>query len=174
MSDPVLNTLRACVVRGEHRLSSGAETGVYVDARRAILNTGLKAIIKMVHAAMRSAAIHGGYDPTKMIVAGPVLGGALLAMGIVSRFWIGGALAVRAAPKGYGIERRVEGPDTEPGKAAWLVDDVLTTGASLAAAAEALEQERGLRLVGATVLVQREPVSLPFPVAALYQMEELL
>lgn len=174
MTNPILTALRACVVRGEHRLSSGAETGVYIDARRAILSPGGKAITERAYAEICSAAIHGGHDPTKMIVAGPVLGGAMLAMGIVSKFWIGGALAVRSAPKGYGTGRLVEGPDTEPGMAAWLVDDVLTTGASLWSAAEALERERGLRVFGATVLVQREPVDLSFPVHALYQMEDLL
>jgi orotate phosphoribosyltransferase len=60
---------------------------------------------------------------------------------------------VRKEGKAHGLQRRIEGPDVT-GKRVLAVEDTSTTGASVLAAGDALE-ESGAQVLGLAVLVER-------------------
>jgi orotate phosphoribosyltransferase len=63
------------------------------------------------------------------------------------------AFVVRKSGKAHGLQRRIEGPDVA-GRRVLAVEDTSTTGSSVLAAVEAL-QEAGAQVVGVAVVVDR-------------------
>jgi len=63
------------------------------------------------------------------------------------------AFVVRKQGKAHGLQRRIEGPDVD-GRAVLAVEDTSTTGSSVLAAVEAL-QEAGATVVAVAVIVDR-------------------
>ena len=96
-----------------------------------------------------------GAEPAVDVVCGPTTGGVILAYEIARQLGVRGIFAeqVRA---GDGPSRREfrRGFRIEPGERVLLVDDIVTTGASLVEMLEPIEQQGG-ELVMAAVLVDR-------------------
>ena len=135
------------VLRGEFRLSSGGVSNVYVDAR--ILLSRREWMARAL--SLLYAHAHRHIDEADAVV-GVATGGIPWAtgLGLIAGKPVG---YVRAKAKEYGAGRILEGW-RGPGRAV-LVDDVSTSGGSLATAVEALRSE-GVEVETAVVLLDRE------------------
>ena len=129
------------------QLSSGGWSHDYVDGKFAIA-TG---------AALRQASqavidlVGDGFDA----VGGPTMGADALAVGVAlvsGRSWF----SVRKEPKGHGRGAWVEGARLQAGDRVVMVEDVVSTGASLLRAAEKVT-DLGAVVVAATALLDRSP-----------------
>lgn len=109
------------------------------------------------------------YRPT--LVVGPTTGGVLLSFETARQ--LGGAVrAAFAEPMASGGRALRRGWPVAPDERVVLVDDILTTGASLIETVEAV-RAAGVEPLAAAVIVDRsvEPVGFGFPVHALGRLE---
>jgi orotate phosphoribosyltransferase len=138
---------RHALVIGEVTLTSGRTARYYVDAKRAILRpAGFRALAELVagYARQWEATAVGGLT---MGADAPTC--AALAGGAdVKGFF------VRKEAKAHGMQRRVEGPELEPGERCLIVEDVVTTGGSTIQAIEAVRAE-GLDVCGVVAVLDR-------------------
>ena len=128
-------------------LTSGATAQYYVDAKRAILRpAGFRALSELVAGTARElgATAVGGMT----MGADPLACAALAGGADVKAFF------VRKEAKAHGLQRRIEGPDLDPGDRCLIVEDVVTTGGSTVAAIEAV-QEAGHEIVGVIAVLDR-------------------
>ena len=133
---------------GEFTLASGARSSVYVDLREFPMHPRefREAVRRM---ASRAGELMGSTGAE--VIAGVATGGIPWAIGVALEL---GAPAtyVRPEAKGHGTSRRVEA--RVAGRRVLIVDDVATTGGSLAAAIEAL-RGAGASVKAALVVVDR-------------------
>ncbi len=138
-----LLSMRGAVLRGEFLLASGRKSNVYVDARLLLGDPG---VFREALSLLAEAAPGGEYSVLGVATAGiPWATGLSLRLGKPLGY-------VRVERKGHGRDRLVEG--SPPRGPVVLVDDVATTGGSLAAAVEAARSE-GYEPLAALVLVDR-------------------
>jgi orotate phosphoribosyltransferase len=146
--DELLAQLREhALIVGEVVLTSGATAQYYVDAKRAILRpAGFRALARLVaaEARERGATAVGGLT----MGADPIACAALAGGAEVKAFF------VRKEAKAHGLQRRIEGPDLDPGERCLVVEDVVTTGGSTVAALDAL-REAGHEVVGVVAVLDR-------------------
>ena len=129
------------------RLTSGGWSHDYVDGKHAIatgpaLGRASQGVIDVVARP---------FD----LVGGPTMGADALAHGVAllaGSSWF----SVRKEPKGHGRGAWVEGARLEAGQTAVVLDDVVSTGASLLKAVERV-RELGVEVVAATALLDRSP-----------------
>jgi orotate phosphoribosyltransferase len=129
------------------QLTSGGWSHDYVDGKHAVA-TG---------AALRQAsqAIIDAIGPRFDAVGGPTMGADALAHGVAilaGTAWF----SVRKEPKGHGRGAWVEGARLREGDTVLVVEDVVSTGASLLRAVEQV-RELGVEVVAATALLDRSP-----------------
>jgi orotate phosphoribosyltransferase len=135
------------LIIGEVTLTSGATAQYYVDAKRAILRpVGFRALAALVAEA---AAEYGATAVGGMTMGADPLACAALAGGADAK-----AFFVRKETKAHGLQRRIEGPDLDPGDRCLIVEDVVTTGGSTVAAIEAV-REAGHEIVGVVAVLDR-------------------
>lgn len=139
---------RALVI-GQVTLTSGRTASYYVDAKRAVLRQpafGAVGELVATIAAERGAHAVGGMtmgaDPIACAAIAHPAGRELL------------AFFVRKDKKRHGLQRWVEGPLLAEGAPVLLVEDVVTTGGSTAAAIERCREE-GLEIVGTVSVLDR-------------------
>ena len=139
------------VVHGRVVLSSGREADWYVDLRRITLDGEAAPLVGEVMldtaAGLDFDAVGGltlGADPvaTAMLHAAAARGRRL------------DAFVVRKEGKAHGLQRRIEGPDLEPGERCLIVEDVVTTGGSTVQAIEAV-REAGHEVCGVVAILDR-------------------
>ncbi len=140
------------VLRGEFTLSSGKKSSYYIDGKITTLSAeGAWLVGTLMARALAKdeiAAIGGltlGADP---IVA------AVAAMSFQEGRPIQ-AFIVRKEPKSHGTSRWIEGPAVPRGARVALVDDVITTGASVLKAAERVVEESGAQVVKVLCVLDR-------------------
>jgi orotate phosphoribosyltransferase len=129
------------------QLSSGGWSHDYVDGKFAVatgaaLAQASRAVIDLVG---------GAFDA----VGGPTMGADAIAHGVAllaGCSWF----SVRKEPKGHGRAAWVEGARLSPGDRVVMVEDVVSTGASLLRAAEKVT-DLGAQVVAATALLDRSP-----------------
>jgi orotate phosphoribosyltransferase len=129
------------------QLSSGGWSHDYVDGKHCIatgaaLTEASQAVLDLVEE---------DFDA----VGGPTMGADALAHGVAllsGSSWF----SVRKEAKGHGRGSWIEGARLRDGDRAVMVEDVVSTGASLLRAAERV-QELGAVIVAATALVDRSP-----------------
>jgi len=135
------------------RLSSGQESYDYIDGKRAISNgpalrTAAEAVIELAQdEGVEFDAIGGltmGADPLAHAVS--IISG---------KAWF----SVRKAAKQHGKQKLIEGFVIDAGTAVLVVDDVVTTGASIEQAIDALESVHA-DIVFATTLLDRGDTAL--------------
>ena len=133
---------------GDFVLSSGRRSGYYLDLR---LIPSHPHLYKLVLEAYREMAERMGTDNYE-VVAGVATSGLLMASPLAVS--LGKPLLyVRNEEKGHGTRRLVEG-EAAPGSRALLVDDLATSGGSLAESVSKL-RAFGLLVTDALVLVDR-------------------
>ncbi|HEV3093003.1 MAG TPA: orotate phosphoribosyltransferase [Solirubrobacteraceae bacterium] len=144
----LIEELRAhALVVGEVTLTSGKTASYYVDAKRAILlPAGFRALGELLAERARE------WDATA--VGGMTMGADAVACAALA----GGAdvkgFFVRKDAKAHGLQRRIEGPELQPGDRCLVVEDVVTTGGSTVAAIEALK-EAGHEICGVVSVLDR-------------------
>jgi orotate phosphoribosyltransferase len=138
---------RHALVIGDVTLTSGRTAQYYVDAKRAILRPpGFQALAELVagHAArLRATAVGGLTMGADAPACAALAGGAEVK-----------AFFVRKETKAHGLQRRIEGPDLEPGERCLIVEDVVTTGGSTVQAIEAV-REAGHTICGVVAFLAR-------------------
>ena len=129
------------------QLSSGGWSHDYVDGKYAIANGSAlrqasQAVIDLLGQSFDS-------------VGGPTMGADALAHGVAM---LSGCswFSVRKEAKGHGRGTWVEGARLHPGDRIVMVEDVVSTGASLLRAAERVG-ELGAEVIAATALLDRSP-----------------
>lgn len=129
------------------RLTSGGWSRDYVDGKFALASG--PALRQASEAAVQ--AVGEPFDAA----GGPTMGADALAHGMAI---VSGAswFSVRKEPKGHGRQAWVEGSRLEKGHRVVLVEDVVSTGASLLRALERVD-ELGVNVIAATALVDRSP-----------------
>src|SRR4051812_20485043 len=138
---------RHALVLGEVTLTSGATAQYYVDAKRAILRpAGFAALAELVAGYARAwecTAVGGLTMGADAPACAALAGGAEVK-----------AFFVRKEAKAHGLQRRIEGPDLEPGERCLIVEDVVTTGGSTVQAIEAV-REAGHEICGVVAILNR-------------------
>lgn len=133
--------------------ASGRRAPIYCDNRLTLAHPGVRTRIA---AGYEELIGRGGHTPN--LVAGVATAGIPQAALVADRRALPLAY-VRPEPKGHGQGKRVEGR-VEPGQRAVVIEDLISTGGSSVAAAEAL------RAAGAEPLVVLATFSYGFPEAA--------
>ncbi len=158
-------------------LSSGRRSSYYFDVRQVLLDpegaelAGRLAAAELeVHRPVAVGGLTLGADPLVCATTG-----AAWAEGVR---WTG--FFVRKEAKRHGLQQWIEGPFIEEGTPVAVVDDVLTSGGSIATAVERARQA-GARVVAALVVIDREEggrealadTLTDAPLIALYRASEL-
>jgi orotate phosphoribosyltransferase len=134
------------------RLSSGEWSHDYVDVKRA-----LAAGEDLELAARAVVSVATGADAAFDAIGGLTMGADALAHAVAvlsgSRWF-----SVRKAQKQHGRQRLIEGAGLAPGEPVLVVDDVVTTGASILQAIDAIA-EVGARVTLATTVLDRGDVT---------------
>jgi orotate phosphoribosyltransferase len=148
MDDPALarDIDSRCRLHGRFTLRSGQESEEYFDK---YLFEADPALLSRV-ADQMVGLLPGGTE----ILGGLELGGVPIATMLSSRTGLP-ALFVRKKAKEYGTRKLAEGPDVA-GRVVTLVEDVITTGGAVRAAAEALRQA-GARVEVVVCAIDRSP-----------------
>jgi orotate phosphoribosyltransferase len=129
------------------QLTSGGWSHDYVDGKHAIARgKGLR---------QASQAVIDSVGTSFDAVGGPTMGADALAHG-VALLSGAGWFSVRKEPKGHGREAWVEGTRLAAGDRVVMVEDVVSTGASLLRAVDRI-REFDVEVVAATALLDRSP-----------------
>jgi orotate phosphoribosyltransferase len=157
------------VVRGDFVLASDRRSSFYIDARRTTMSAAGLALIGPLGVARLRAR---GWAPR--VVGGLTLGAdpVAYALALAGRDLPLDAFTIRKEPKDHGTGRRIEGC-FEPGMAAVVVEDVITSGQSARRAIEAVEAAGG-RVLGVLAVVDRQEEGRAALEDAGYPVEALL
>lgn len=149
---------------GHFVLKSGRHAGRYLEKFLVLQHPRYG-----VELCRRLADALAPFRPT--LVVGPTTGGVLLSFETARQLG-GDVRAAFAEPVAQGGRALRRGWSVAPGERVAIVDDILTTGASLLETVEAV-RAAGVEPVAATVLVDRstEPVELGLPLHALGRIE---
>lgn len=162
MADPTrLAQLRDTVLAHGHlrlpdpvELSSGAMSRDFVDGKRALARG---ADLRLACECMVDALAEAGIEFDA--VGGLTMGADQFAHGVAlvaDTLWF----VVRKEPKGRGTNKLVEGAELGPGVRVVVVEDVVSTGASLLRAVDAVRAE-GAEVVAVVTLVDRGEACAP-------------
>jgi orotate phosphoribosyltransferase len=136
---------------GDFVLSSGRRSDVYFNGKQVTLEgRGLYLVSRLILERCRELRVDA--------IGGLTLGADPIAAGVVA---LSGenrplrAFIVRKQAKEHGTAALIEGPALRPGDRVMVVDDVLTTGASMLAAVDALT-DQPVEVVETLAVVDRE------------------
>jgi orotate phosphoribosyltransferase len=149
---------------GHFLLKSGRHAGRYLEKFLVLQHPAIG-----VELCRRFAEVLAPYSPT--LVVGPTTGGVLLSFETARQ--LGGSVrAAFAEPLDGGGRALRRGWPVAPDERVVLVDDILTTGASLVETVEAV-RSAGVEPAAAAVIVDRStaPVELGFPIHSLGRLE---
>jgi orotate phosphoribosyltransferase len=133
-------------------LASGRRSPYYVDCRQVLLDPeGAELAGQLCWDALASTGIAA--------VGGLTLGADPLVCAVSAAAWSNGrrvtGFFIRKEAKKHGLQQWVEGPFIEEGAPVAVIDDVLTSGGSLATAIEKARQVGGV-VAAAVVVIDRE------------------
>jgi orotate phosphoribosyltransferase len=140
------------LTRESVRLASGRRSDYYLDARQVLLDPEGAALAGRIgFELLRGDAPRAVGGLT--LGADPLVSAISLAAWAEGEHWTG--FLVRKEAKSHGLQQWLEGPFIEEGTPVAVVDDVLTSGGSLATAIERARQGGGV-VTGALVVVDRQ------------------
>ena len=184
-ADPRLSRLRAMiaeksVLRGQFRLASGGESGLFFDMKQTLLlPEGLSLVGSLMLErvlASRATAVGG-----LVLGACPIVGAIAQASYAMSAAGGGREIAafyVRKEPKNTGTRELIEGHDIAGHEAVYMIEDVTTRGGSVIKAIEAVRRETPCEVLGVLTVVDREQgaraalAEIGLPLDALFTMSE--
>ncbi|MEM9513085.1 MAG: orotate phosphoribosyltransferase [Cyanobacteria bacterium P01_E01_bin.48] len=140
---------------GEFKLSSGGQTSYYINCKPVMLHPqGAYLLGQLMLSALpdETQAVAGltlGADP---LVSAVSLISAIAPDAVPSN--VPGVI-VRKQPKGHGTAASLEGPTLPEGSLFWILEDVVTTGASALKACDRV-REAGYRVGGILAIVDRQ------------------
>lgn len=152
------------VVHQQTTLRSGEISDYYCDMRRVF---AAPAVLKAL-----AATIVGVLPSSATCIAASGYGGLPLGA-VVAILAHLPFVGVRGEPKDHGTAGRLAGYIPTAHDKIVIVDDVLTSGSSIRETVSGLVSSKAT-VVAAVVLVRRNEVSFPFPVQALFEIDELL
>ena len=158
------------VHRGEFELHSGVKTDHYFDLRPLFLDSLVAYEVAML--------LLSKIDPDVHFIAGVEKSGFIIVPSIIAICHhrpLKGVL-VRKIEKKHGLCRMIEGDFIPEGSKVAIIDDIITTGASLRFATRAVEEELKVNVVQWITLVDRsEGMSKTLvPLTAVFTSEEVL
>ncbi|MBU1147784.1 MAG: orotate phosphoribosyltransferase [Candidatus Omnitrophica bacterium] len=133
------------------KLSSGKDSGYYIDAKQATLSSeGAYLTAKIFLGMLKNEKFDaiGGLT----LGADPILG-AIAAVGYLENKPVQ-TFIVRKEPKKHGMQRSIEGKSLKPGSRVIIIDDVMTSGSSALRAIEEAEKAK-CKVVKVFALVDR-------------------
>ncbi len=135
-----------CIKFGSFTLASGKQSPIYIDLRRVISFPGLFRNVALAYTELVQVL---KFDHIASVPYAALPAGSVVA-------WLLGVSMIypRKEIKQHGTGQVIEG-SYEAGQTAVLIEDVITTGGSIVAAAEVLRQA-GIQLKDVIVLVDRE------------------
>lgn len=140
------------VLRGEFTLSSGKKSTYYIDGKITTLSAEGAWLVGLLMARALAK------DDVRAI-GGLTLGADPIVASVAAMSFQEGrpiqAFIVRKEPKSHGTSRWIEGPAIDRGTRVALVDDVITTGASVLKAAEHVVAESGAQVVKVLCVLDR-------------------
>lgn len=149
---------------GHFALKSGRHAGRYLEKFLVLQHPSIG-----VEIGRRMASELEPYRPS--LVVGPTTGGVLLSFEVARQLGMG-VRAAFAEPVGSGGRALRRGWPIAPSERVVVVDDILTTGASLAETVEAVRRA-GVEPLAAAVIVDRsvEPIDVDVPIHALGRID---
>jgi orotate phosphoribosyltransferase len=166
------------VIRESVVLASGRRSSYYIDCRQVLLDPeGAELAGTLCWDLIQQHA--------PKAVGGLTLGADPFVCAVSAAAWTAGervtGFFIRKESKKHGLQQWVEGPFIEEGTPVIVLDDVLTSGGSLATAIERARQAGGV-VIGAVVVIDRqeggreviEPLLDGAPLYALFTAHELL
>jgi len=148
----LLEMVRGVVRRGKVTLSSGAVSDFYIDLRLLTLNPRGAYLVANLFAALLASTDFDAIGGLTM-GADPIVG-AFCYHAYLNRQLINGFI-IRKSAKEHGTRKSIEGPAIAADSRVVIVDDVVTSGASIATAYQAVS-DRGAIVVKALAVVDRE------------------
>lgn len=148
------------ILEGHFELASGLHSATYWEKFRILNNPHhTEQLCKLIAQHFQGTGVE--------LVAGPTLGGMLIAFEVARQL---GVRSVYAERVGRGRDFR-RGLSINPGQRVLVVDDVLTTGASILEVIQAVERHGG-EIAGAAVLIDRSQgrVDLGVPLFSCHQV----
>jgi len=135
---------------GEFTLASGQKSNYYIDGKQISLNgEGLHLLATLILDELpEEVEAVGG-----MSIGADPIGGAVAVLAAAAGRPLD-AFIVRKERKERGTQQQVEGPLRE-GAVVAVIEDVITTGGSTLKAIEALQRERGARIIKVIAMVDR-------------------
>lgn len=163
MNEKVIEKLlidNGVILKGHFLLTSGLHSDVYYEKFMILENPQISSLL------CAKIALHFSTIEVDKVI-GPTTGGIILAYEVAKQL---GILAGVAEDDGHGKRMIRRGSAVEKGEKILVVDDVLTTGGSLKATIDAVE-EMGGEVVGVGVMIDRSarPLDLPYPFYAVYK-----
>lgn len=161
------------VVRGARTLASGKTSDFYIDGKQVTLDPqGLLAVGKVI-----LSMISGGRVDA---IGGPTLGADPIAAAVAMLSSHTGhpirAFIVRKEAKKHGMQKMIEGPALQKGDRVVMVEDVITTGGSVHAAIQEVEN-LGAKVTRVICLVDRgegaEKLLGPYNYTPIFTLREL-
>jgi orotate phosphoribosyltransferase len=144
--------MQRAVKTGDFTLASGRKSTYYVDGKMVTLEPeGLFCLSRLMLDILHQNGINAAGGPT--LGADPIVGGISLLSHLVGPPI--SAFIVRKEAKGHGTGKRIEGQIPDAARVA-IVEDVVTTGASLLRAVEAVKEETTGQVILVSVLLDRE------------------
>lgn len=148
------------MLSGHFLLTSGLHSDIYFEKFMILENPQVSSLL-CAEISLHFSTI----DIDKVI--GPTTGGTILAYEVAKQLGILAGVA-ESTDDGRRIIKR--GSAVKKGERILVVDDVLTTGGSLKATIDAVEEMDG-KVVGVGVMIDRsaQPLDLPYPFFAVYE-----
>lgn len=140
---------------GEFKLSSGGQTSYYINCKPVMLHPqgayllGQLMLLALPDETQAVAGLTLGADP---LVSAVSLMSAIAPDAVPSNI---PGIIVRKQPKGHGTAASLEGPTLPEGSLFWILEDVVTTGASALKACDRV-REAGYRVGGILAIVDRQ------------------
>jgi orotate phosphoribosyltransferase len=181
-SDPILGKLRKKLLlmtfiygyrRGSFILSSGRSSSYYIDGKQVVMTPeGLYGMAVYILTSLQQKNITADAVGGLTLGADPIAAAVCALSQTATRYHPLNCFIVRKEAKKHGTASRIEGPFQKKMQVV-IVDDVLTTGASVLSAAGAAEEE-GAQVGTVFVLVDRQEGGREAVTQAGYTLEAII
>ena len=173
MHKTLLTYLKSAYKTGDFELTSGKRSDFYIDVKTLMFNSKFITCAGMY----MFNQIYKRWGNSCVAVGGMELGSVPLSTATsIKSNGMYDHYVVRKGTKAHGMKTQIEGLTYIEGKNVVIVDDVFTTGGSLALTASML-RDHNVNCLGAFFVMDRQEVShstFPFPIYSLFTKRDLI